>query len=67
MIITLHWQHFILIIGFVIPIFAVWVPYSKSGSDNYGIGAMMAGTATLIVWLLFLVVYFGLYYFGAFK
>lgn len=65
--ITLHWQHFILIFGFVIPVFAFWIPYSKSGADNYGIGVLFVAAQTVITWLFFLTLFFGLHYFGAFK
>lgn len=66
MTLTIHWQHWILIVGFVLPIFLFWVPYSKSGADNYGIGALFTAVQSAIVWLVALVVFFGLGYFGAF-
>ena len=67
MTIVIQWQHLILIVGFIVPIFLFWVPYSKSGSDNYGIGALITGVQTIVVWLVALVIFFGLGYFGAFK
>jgi hypothetical protein len=66
MTLTLHWQHFILIVGAVMPMFWFWIPYGKSGTDIYGIGGLFVAAQTIITWLVFLVIYLGLYYFGAF-
>lgn len=66
MTLTSQWQHSILLVGFFIPIFFFWVPYSKSGDDRYGIGGMIVAAGTLIVWMFALCVYFGLGYFGVF-
>lgn len=62
--ITLHWQHFILIFG---AIFGFWYPWKNySGDDRYGIGALISGTGSILIWLVTLVIFFGLHYFGAF-
>lgn len=65
--VTLPWQHLILIVGAALPVFWFWFPYSKSGSDNYGIGGLIVAAQTIITWLFALVVFFGLHYFGAFE
>lgn len=66
MTLTIKWQHLILILGFVLPIVWFWIPYSKSGADNFGIGGLVVAVQTAIVWLVALVLFFGLGYFGAF-
>lgn len=66
MTLTIKWQHLILILGFVLPILWFWIPYSKSGADNYGIGGLFVAALTAIVWLIALVLFFGLGYFGVF-
>lgn len=66
MTIVIRWQHLILIAGFVLPMIWFWIPYSKSGSDTYGVGGLFVFAQTVIVWLIALVLFFGLGYFGAF-
>lgn len=66
MMLTIKWQHLILILGFVLPILWFWIPYSKSGADTYGIGGLVVAAQTAIVWLIALVLFFGLGYFGVF-
>lgn len=65
--ITLHWYHAILIVGFIFPIISFWIPYLREGDGRYGLGALLTGGATLIVWLFTLCLYFSLGYFGVFK
>jgi hypothetical protein len=45
-------HHLILLAGPAISVF-FWVEYAKSGSDNYGIGALITFSATAITYLLF--------------
>lgn len=67
MTITLQWQHLILIFGFIAPMVLFWPSYLKSGRDTYGIGGLIVGAQTFITWLVALVIYLGIYYFGGFK
>jgi hypothetical protein len=63
--VTIHWQHFILIFGFI---FSAWVFYffAKDSHNDYGIGGFLGFAFGTLSFLLFTSVYFALGYFGAF-